>query len=60
VKRRALIRFIREEKGQAMTEYVVITFYTVIIGFLTVNKVIVPHLNDLFELIANLVSLPFP
>ena len=58
--KRVLLRFVREEKGQAMTEYVVITFYVVVIGFLTVSKVIVPHLNDLFELIANLVSLPFP
>jgi len=42
-----------------MVEYVIVTTY-VIVGVIAINSFIVPPLNDLYSLIANVVSLPFP
>jgi Flp pilus assembly pilin Flp len=56
---RFILRIIKEESGQAMIEYVIVTM-AVIAGVLTINTFILPPLNDLYELIADIVSLPFP
>ncbi len=45
--------------GQAMTEYAIVAA-AVVVGALTINALIIPPLNDLYELIAIVVSLPFP
>ena len=52
-------RFICKEEGQAMVEYVIVTTY-LIAGVIAINTFIVPPLNDLYALIANVVSLPYP
>ena len=56
---RFILRIIKQESGQAMVEYVIVTM-AVIAGVLTINTFILPPLNDLYELIADIVSLPFP
>ena len=56
---RFILRIIKQESGQAMIEYVIVTM-AVIAGVLTINTFILPPLNDLYELIADIVSLPFP
>jgi len=56
---RFILRIIKQESGQAMVEYVIVTM-AVICGVLAINASIVPPLNDLYELIADVVSLPFP
>ncbi len=45
--------------GQAMTEYAIVAA-AVVVGVIAINSLIIPPLNDLFELIAIVVSLPFP
>ena len=42
-----------------MVEYVIVTAY-LIVGVIAINTFIVPPLNDLYALIANVVSLPYP
>jgi len=42
-----------------MVEYVVVTM-AVIAGVLTINTFILPPLNDLYTLMADMISLPFP
>lgn len=54
-----IIRGHIENKAQGMTEYAIISG-GIIGGLLIVNAVIIPPLNDLYELMANLLSLPFP
>ena len=56
---RFILRIIKQESGQGMIEYVIVTM-AVIAGVLTINTFILPPLNDLYELIADIVSLPFP
>jgi Flp pilus assembly pilin Flp len=56
---RFVLRIIKQEKGQAMVEYVVVTM-AVIAGVLTINTFILPPLNDLYTLMADMISLPFP
>lgn len=56
---RFIPRIITQESGQAMVEYVIVTM-AVLLGVLAINASIVPPLNDLYELIADIVSLPFP
>jgi Flp pilus assembly pilin Flp len=58
-KSRIFSQFLHEERGQGMVEYVIVTAY-VIAGVIAINAFIVPPLNDLYELIANVASLPFP
>jgi hypothetical protein len=50
---------IRHQRGQAMVEYVIVTM-AVIAGVLTINSFVLPPLNDLYSLIADMISLPFP
>jgi Flp pilus assembly pilin Flp len=56
---RFILGIIKQESGQAMVEYVIVTM-AVIAGVLTINTFILPPLNDLYELIADIISLPFP
>jgi Flp pilus assembly pilin Flp len=56
---RFVLRIIKQERGQAMVEYVVVTM-AVIAGVLTINTFILPPLNDLYTLMADMISLPFP
>ena len=51
--------FLHNDQGQAMVEYVIVTTY-LIAGVIAINTFIVPPLNDLYALIANVVSLPYP
>ena len=51
--------FLSEERGQAMVEYVIVATY-VVAGVIAINAFIVPPLNDLYTLIANVVALPYP
>lgn len=50
----------RDDRGQGMVEYGILGAWTVVVGVVMVNKMIIPSLNDLYELIANIVFLPFP
>lgn len=56
---RFILRIIKQERGQAMVEYVIVTM-AVVAGVLTINTFILPPLNDLYRLIADIISLPFP
>lgn len=47
------------EEGQAMTEYAIVAA-AVVAGVLTINAVVIPPLNALYELIVEVVSLPIP
>jgi len=42
-----------------MIEYIIVTM-AVIAGVLTINSFVLPPLNDLYTLIADMISLPFP
>lgn len=46
-------------EGQAMTEYVLVVG-VLMVPLLAFNTLVIPALNDLYELIATLVGLPFP
>jgi len=56
---RFIRRVMKQERGQAMVEYVIVTM-AVVAGVLTINTFILPPLNDLYRLIADMISLPFP
>jgi len=56
---RFIPRIIKQESGQAMVEYVIVTM-AVIAGVLTINSFVLPPLNDLYTLMADMISLPFP
>ena len=52
--------FLRDERGQGMTEYVILGAWTILTGVLLINKGIIPPLNELYQLVANVVFMPFP
>jgi hypothetical protein len=49
----------RCQKGQGMTEYAIVAA-ALVAGAITTNSLIIPALNDLYELIACMLSIPFP
>jgi len=53
------MQFFDQEPGQAMVEYAIIAG-GVAIAFFAFNLTIIPHLNDFYELIAKMLSLPIP
>ncbi len=50
---------IKDEQGQGMAEYA-IACGAVVLGMVTINSLIIPPLNDLYELMANMICIPFP
>jgi hypothetical protein len=52
-------RFNSQKTGQGMTEYAIVAA-AIVAGTITINSIIIPPLNDLYELMANMLSLPFP
>ena len=59
----AMIDFIwrtnRNQNGQGMVEYVVVAA-AVVVGAIATNSLIIPPLNDLYEFMACMFSIPFP
>ncbi len=53
------MRLMLQENGQAMVEYVIVSV-AVVAGVLTFNELVIPRIAFLYELIANIVCLPFP
>ncbi len=53
------MQLMRQENGQAMVEYVIVTG-AVILGVLTFNKLVIPQIVFLYKFISTIVSLPFP
>ncbi|MCP4714759.1 MAG: hypothetical protein GY868_06540 [Deltaproteobacteria bacterium] len=51
--------FLKHNQGQAMVEYAIVAA-GVVLGVLFINALIIPQLNDYYELIANIVRLPAP
>jgi hypothetical protein len=47
------------QTGQGMTEYAIIAA-ALVAGAITTNSLIIPALNDLYELMACMLSIPFP
>jgi Flp pilus assembly pilin Flp len=55
----SILTLLRQNKGQAMTEYAILSAMVVAVS-LYFNKEIISKLNDYYSLIANMVSLPIP
>jgi Flp pilus assembly pilin Flp len=53
------LKLLRQNRGQAMTEYAILSAMFVAVA-LFFNKEIISKLNDYYSLIANMVSLPIP
>ena len=49
----------RRQNGQGMTEYAIVAA-ALVAGAITTNSLIIPALNDLYELMAGMLSIPFP
>ncbi len=49
----------KKQEGQGMVEYIVIAA-GVVLGAIATNSLIIPPLNDLYELMACMFSIPFP
>jgi hypothetical protein len=49
----------RGQAGQGMVEYVIVAA-AVVAGAIATNSLIIPPLNDLYELMACMFSIPFP
>ena len=49
----------KRHNGQAMTEYAVIAV-VIVAGTIIINSIVIPPLNDLYELISTMLSIPFP
>lgn len=58
-KEHASMQLMRQENGQAMVEYVIVTG-AVILGVLTFNKLVIPQIVFLYKFISTIVCLPFP
>ena len=50
---------LKNERGQAMVEYVIVAV-AVLGGVLALNALLVPPMNELYEFITDVVSLPIP
>ena len=57
--RATIFKLIRQNRGQAMAEYAILSAMVVGVA-LYFNKEIISNLNDYYALIANMVSLPIP
>jgi|LGVF01.1.fsa_nt_gb Flp pilus assembly pilin Flp len=57
--RATIFKLIRQNRGQAMVEYAILSAMVVGVA-LYFNKEIISNLNDYYALIANMVSLPIP
>lgn len=55
----SILRLIRQNRGQAMAEYAILSAMVVAVA-LYFNQEIISKLNDYYSLIANMVSLPIP
>lgn len=59
----AMIDFIkrtnRNHNGQGMVEYAIVAA-AIVLGAIATNSLIIPPLNDLYELMAGMFSIPFP
>jgi Flp pilus assembly pilin Flp len=49
----------RQQSGQGMTEYAIVAA-ALAVGAITTNSLIIPALNDLYELMTCMLSIPFP
>jgi hypothetical protein len=49
----------RQQSGQGMTEYAIVAA-ALVAGAITTNSLIIPALNDLYELVTCMLSIPFP
>jgi len=54
-----IFKLFRQNRGQAMAEYAILSAMIVAVA-LYFNKEIISKLNDYYSLIANMVSLPIP
>jgi hypothetical protein len=59
VKCRRLLTIHERENGQGMTEYVVVAA-AIVAGTIMINSIVIPPLNDLYEMISTMLSIPFP
>ncbi|MEJ2640801.1 MAG: hypothetical protein P8010_14605 [Desulfosarcinaceae bacterium] len=50
---------LNNERGQAMVEYVIVAV-AVLAGVLVMNALLVPPMNELYNFITDVVSLPIP
>ena len=48
-----------KQNGQGMVEYVIVAA-AIVLGAIATNSLIIPPLNDLYELMAGMFSIPFP
>lgn len=48
------------QDGQAMTEYVIVAAFAVIVLTFGITRAFVPYINTLYEMITGVVGLPFP
>jgi hypothetical protein len=54
-----IFRFHKGLNGQGMTEYSIIGV-ALVAGAITTNSLVIPAINDLYELMAGILSIPFP
>ena len=52
-------RFNKGAKGQGMTEYAIVGA-ALVAGAIATNSLVIPAINDLYELMADILSIPFP
>ena len=53
------MRFMLQENGQAMVEYVIVSA-AIVAGVLAFNELVIPQIVFLYKFIGSIVSMPFP
>ncbi|MFN2303744.1 MAG: hypothetical protein ACK2TV_08440 [Anaerolineales bacterium] len=54
-----IFRINKGENGQGMTEYAIVGA-ALVAGAIATNSLVIPAINDLYELMADILSIPFP
>lgn len=54
-----ILRLNRQQNGQGMTEYAIVGA-AMVVGAIATNSFVIPAINDLYELMACMLSIPFP
>ena len=54
-----VFRIYENADGQGMTEYAIVGA-ALVAGAIATNSLVIPAINDLYELMADILSIPFP